>query len=207
MSNNAEERQGDNKKLYTPFQEDNSQTYESSIWQSILILVMLTIFLIMLVVLLEKCFGDSLTSLLDTKFCIFKFRYILYFIFFVIASFYGYSYYKMSNKDKSSCTISWLVGLSLLFILIIVIGLFGKITGNNLLKIEVLNLPIVAIELTRINSQGVLYILSLFIALLSGSVVYQKGKENRQKQQDMTGKIEKLDNVLKQIYGEGKSNG
>lgn len=87
------------------------------------------------------------------------------------------------------------------------IGLFGKITENNLLKIEVLNLPIVAIELTGINSQGVLYILSLFIALLSGSVVYQKGKENRQKQQDMIGEIEKLDNVLKQIYGEGKSNG
>lgn len=205
MSNNAEKRQGDNKKLYNPFQEDNSQTYESSTWQSILILVMLTIFLIMLVVLLEKCFGASLTNLLETKFYEFKFRYILYLICLVIASFY--SYYKMSNKDKSSCTISWLVGLSLLFILIIVIGLFEKITGNKSLKIEVLNIPLFTIESIGTNSQGVLYILSLFIGLLSGSIVYQKGKENKQKQQDMTDKIEKLDNVLKQIYGEGKSNG
>lgn len=95
---------------------------------------------------------------------------------------------------------SFLVGLSVLFILIIVIGLFGKIIGNNLLKIEVLNIPIVATELTGINSQCVLYILSLFIALLSGRVVYQKGKENRQKQQKMGEKIKSQEYFLNILY-------
>lgn len=178
MSNNAEEHQVENKKLYNPFQGDNSQTYESSIWQSILIFVMLTIFLIMLVVLLEKCFGASLTNLLDTKFCKLKFRYILYLIFFVIAVFHGYSYYKMSNKDKSSCTISWLVGLSLLFILTIVVGLFDRIAIRHLSEE-----PFKTI--LRFSS----YILPLIIAFLSGLIVYQKGKENRQKQQNMGVKI------------------
>lgn len=95
---------------------------------------------------------------------------------------------------------SFLVGLSVLFILIIVIGLFGKIIGNNLLKIEVLNIPIVATELTGINSQCVLYILSPFIALLSGRVVYQKGKENRQKQQKMGEKIKSQEYFLNILY-------
>ena len=107
-----------------------------------------------------------------------------------------------SQEDKISCTISWLVGLSLLFVLIIVIGLFERVVIIHVNKPEeeVNNCVVTVLRIC-------LYLSSFIISILSGCIVYQKGKENRQKQQDMTGKIEKLDNVLKQIYGEGKPNG
>lgn len=116
------------------------------------------------------------------------------------------------NKNGYSATL-WikpvLLLFSLLFILIIVIGLFEKIAGNELLKIKLLNIPLFNIKIFVIKfigteSKHFLYAFSLVIALLSSCIVYQKDKEKEQKQQDMTGKIEELDSVLKQIYGEGK---
>lgn len=106
----------------------------------------------------------------------------------------------ISKKCKSSSKLSWLVGLSLLFIFIIVVGLFEKITGNKSLKIEVLNIPLFAIEFTGTNSQGILYVLSFFIALLSSSIVSQKYKENRQKQQKMGEKIKSQEYFLNILY-------
>lgn len=164
--------------------------------KSFLVGLSLLFILIMALVLFERFVG---TNLLETKFLGLNFRCFFYLIFLFIAIFYGFIYYKY-QQDKLTFKQSWLIALSLLFILAIVIGLFEKITGNNLLKIEVLNIPIVATELTGINSQGILYILSLFIALLSGSVVYQKGKENRQKQQKMDEKIKSQEYFLNILY-------
>lgn len=63
----------------------------------LLIGIFLFIILIIAVGLFESFIG---TNLLETKFCEFQFRNILYFIFLVIACLY------ILNKDKSSCTIS-----------------------------------------------------------------------------------------------------
>lgn len=134
---------------------------------------------------------------IDVKICLAVFLCIRSIAFYFFA-------YDCSKKDKLPYKISWLVGLSLLFILIIVLGLFANtFSGFSVIVPSYGNFNGSTITLTSV----LLFILSIFISILSGNVVYQKGKENRQKQQDMTGKIEKLDNDLKQIYGEGKSNG
>lgn len=128
----------------------------------------------------------------------------------------------MSNKDNASqgnrskeCkpfkSKSILVGLSLLFILIIVVGLFEKFVGSNLFKIELLyiislfNIPSFVIKFTEVDLNSILlHILPFCIAILSGCIVYQKDKEKRDKQQDMNGEIEKFEKVLDDIYGKGK---
>lgn len=162
--------------------------------KSFLVGLSLLFILIIALVLFESFVG---TNLLETKFYEFKFRYILYFIFFVIASFYGYSYYKMSNKDKSSCTISWLVGLSLQFILIIVIGLFADtFSGFSVTVSTICIFNGSTITLTSV----LLFILSILISILSGNVVYQKGKENRQKQQKMGERIRNQEYFLNILY-------
>ena len=122
----------------------------------------------------------------------------------------------MSNKDNApqgnrskECkpfkSKSILVGLSLLFILIIVVGLFEKFVGSTLFKIELLyiislfNIPSFVIKFTEVDLNSILlHILPFCIAFLSGFIVYQKDKEKREKQK---GEIEKLKNVLDDIYG------
>lgn len=115
-----------------------------------------------------------------------------------------YCAYKCLQKDKLSCTISWLVGLSLQFILIIVIGLFANTYSGfsvTVQKICILN------ESTITLTSVLLFILSIPISILSGRIVYQIDEEKRQKQQNIERKKEELNNILKEIYREGKPNG
>ena len=84
---------------------------------------------------------------------------------------------------------SFLVGLSLLFILTIVVGLFDRIAIRHLSE-----------EPFKIILRFPSYILPLIIAFLSGLIVYQKSKENRQKQQNMGVKIKCQENYLDIIY-------
>lgn len=154
-------------------------------------ILLLILVLIAAVLIVYKCWSSVMGICLAVFLC------ICYIVFCCCA-------YKCPHKDKLSCTISWLVGLSLLFILIIVIGLFADtFSGFSVTVSKICIFNGSTITLTSV----LLFILSILISILSGNVVYQKGKENRQKQQDITGKIEKLDNILKQIYGEGKPNG
>ena len=95
-----------------------------------------------------------------------------------------------SQEDKLSCTISWLVRFSLLFILTIVVGLFDRIAIRHLSEE-----PFKTI--LRFSS----YIFPLIIAFLSGLIVYQKDKEKKQKQRDMAYDIE---DALKKLYKEGQ---
>ena len=112
--------------------------------------------------------------------------------------------YKCLQKDKLSCTISWLVGLSLQFILIIVIGLFVNTYSGfsvTVQKICILN------ESTITLTSVLLFILSIPISILSGRIVYQIDEEKKQKQQNIERKKEELNNILKEIYREGNANG
>lgn len=90
------------------------------------------------------------------------------------------------DKGKTSCSylmdkLFWLVSLSLLFILIIVVGLFEKEVVSNLL--------------------WVLYLLLFTIAFLSGCIVYQKDKkEKEEKEQHMSAMIGNQKWYLKKIY-------
>ena len=90
-----------------------------------------------------------------------------------------------SQEDKLSCTISWLVGLSLLFILIIVIGLFERVViiHVNNPKDWANNCVVTVLRIC-------LYLSSFIISILSGCIVYQKDKEKKQKQRDMVYEIE-----------------
>ena len=95
---------------------------------------------------------------------------------------------KCLQKDNLSCTIFWLVGLSLQFILIIVIGLFSNTYSGfsvTVQRICILN------ESTITLTSVLLFILSIFISILSGYIVYKKDEEKKQKQQDMTDEIKK----------------
>lgn len=110
----------------------------------------------------------------------------------------------MSNKDNApqgnrskECkpfkSKSILVGLSLLFILIIVVGLFERVVIIHVNKPEdwANNCVVTVLRIC-------LYLSSFIISILSGCIVYQKDKEKREKQK---GEIEKLKNVLDDIYG------
>ena len=178
-------------------QGNTSEEGKSSRPQSFLVGLSLLFILIIALELFKSFVGPTL---LENIFVGLNYRCCFYTIFCVIAFHYGFIDYKYP-QNKLTFKRSWLIALSLLFILTIVIGLFEKITGNKSLKIEVLNIPLFTIEFIGTNSQGVLYILSLFIGLLSGSIVYQKDKEKKQKQRKMVYKIEK---ALKELYGEGK---
>ena len=83
--------------------------------------------------------------------------------------------------------------------------MFEKFVGSNLFKIELLyiislfNIPSFVIKFTEVDLNSILlHILPFCIAFLSGFIVYQKDKEKREKQK---GEIEKLKNVLDDIYG------
>ena len=111
---------------------------------------------------------------------------------------------KCLQKDKLSCKIPWLVGLSLLFVLIIVIGLFERVViiHVNNPKDWANNCVVTVLRIC-------LYLSSFIISILSGCIVYQKGKENRQKQQSMIAKIKWQENCLDIIYknfGNSKKN-
>ena len=76
--------------------------------------------------------------------------------------------YKCPQKDRLSCAISWLVGLSLLFILIIVLGLFANtFSGFSVIVPRDGNFNGSTITLTSV----LLFILSIFISILSGYIV------------------------------------
>ena len=106
--------------------------------------------------------------------------------------------YKCLQKDKLSCTISWLVGLSLLFVLIIVIGLFADTFSGFSVTVEgVGNFNGSTITLTSV----LLFILSIFISILSGYIVHKKDEEKKQKQRKMVDEIEK---ALKELYEKGE---
>ncbi|PRT71679.1 hypothetical protein C6A27_02645 [Streptococcus anginosus] len=105
----------------------------------------------------------------------------------------------MTNKGGACCKVSWLTGFSLIFILIIVLVLFEKYVGSDFFAITVLE-----INGKKLSLRFILYLLSVLIAFLSGCLVSQKGKENRQKRQDMKDKIEELERHLDCIYKKGK---
>lgn len=92
---------------------------------------------------------------------------------------------------------SFLVGLSLQFILIIVIGLFADtFSGFSVTVSTICIFNGSTITLTSV----LLFILSILISILSGNVVYQKGKENRQKQQKMGERIRNQEYFLNILY-------
>lgn len=101
---------------------------------------------------------------------------------------------------------SVLVLFSLLFVLIVVVELFEKITGNKSFKFDVVNIPLFNIQIYVIKFIGTelkhfLYVLSLVIALLSSCIVYQKEQEKKQKQRKMVYEIEE---ALTELYKEGE---
>lgn len=96
---------------------------------------------------------------------------------------------------------SFLVGLSLLFILIIVIGLFERVVIIHVNKPEdwVNNCVVTVLRIC-------LYLSSFIISILSGCIVYQKDKEKKQKQQNMGVKIKCQEKYLDIIYKNVKNS-
>ena len=101
--------------------------------------------------------------------------------------------YDCSKKNKLPYKISWLVGLSLLFILTIVIGLFAKTYSGFSVTVPA-NGP--TITLTSV----LLFILSIGISILSAMIVYQKEQKKKQIQQNMGVKIKCQEKYLDIIY-------
>lgn len=168
--------------------EEGTQSKPKSI---LCILIIIGIIGIILGIILSNLFGPCVGICLAVFLCF-------------CAIVFCYYAYKCLQKDNLSCTISWLVGLSLQFILIIVIGLFSNTYSGfsvTVQRICILN------ESTITLTSVLLFILSIFISILSGYIVYKKDEEKKQKQQDMTDEIKKMDNVLKKIYGKGNANG
>lgn len=109
-----------------------------------------------------------------------------------------YCAYKCLQKDKLSCIISWLVGLFLLFILIIVLGLFANtFSGFSVMVSSDGNFKGSTITLTSV----LLFILSIFISILSGYIVHKKDEEKKQKQRNMEYEIEA---ALNELYEKGE---
>ncbi|WP_304949282.1 hypothetical protein [Streptococcus sinensis] len=133
---------------------------------------------------------------IDVKICLAVFLCIRSIAFYFFA-------YDCSKKDKLPYKISWLVGLSLLFILIIVIGLFANtFSGFSVTVPRVGNFNGPTITLTSV----LLFILSIFISILSGYIVYKKDEEKKQKQQSMVAKIKWQENCLDIVYNDLKKS-
>ena len=165
--------------------QDNGEGTQSN-WKSFLCkLRIIGIIGIISGIILSNLFGSFVGICLAVSLCI-------------CAIVFCYYAYKCLQKDKLSCTISWLVGLSLLFVLIIVIGLFASTFSGFSVTVEgVGNFKGSTITLTSV----LLFILSIFISTLSGYIVYKKDEEKKQKQRDMAYDIE---DALKKLYKKGK---
>lgn len=103
-----------------------------------------------------------------------------------------------NEEGKPSWQEAFLVSFSLLFILTIVVGLFADtFSGFSVTVGDVGNFKGSTITLTSV----LLFILSIFISILSGYIVHKKDEEKKQKQRKMVDEIEK---ALKELYEKGE---